>query len=862
MPFTATARPALLAPRPLFSRRGLVRTIRRANPLLRVSVAARIASVGGLVVALAIAITAWSVVRQVERAMTERMQSRLEINLRVAEDQLRTWGGEGPVRLVEGRLVAPNGTVLDGDVNLVDRIRDITDGPATIFRGDLRVATNVLLPDGSRALGTHLAPGPVYDTVLRGGHTFRGDTAIYGISYLSAYQPLKDVAGNVVGILYVGVSKESYFSILQGIRSSALLWGAAMIAIGIAAIFIVVRRAFRPLDAVRDAMGALAAGRLDAAIPSVGRTDEVGRMARAVQVFQRTAIEVANIKAAELRDTHSIARVGTWRRDLVQNTLVVSEEMHAVLGLEMGDTAPETRKFISLVHPDDLAETEQALTRARNGESPVVHEARIIRENGQIRWIRFQTHTETDAAGTPVAVRGACQDTTEQHTAADRIHWLAHHDPLTGLPNRTLLHERMNGMVARTRSNGATLAVLCLDLDGFKTVNDLHGHAAGDTVLREVGSRLRRNTRESDTVARLGGDEFVVLHEASANPQGTRALAERLIADLAEAYLLDNGQLGHITVSVGIAMFPIDGNDPQALLRNADTALYRAKADGKNGYAFFRPDMDVERRERRYLENDLWQAIDRNEFHLVWQPLCLADDPGRVTGFEVLLRWQHPVRGAVSPAEFIPVAEDCGAISTIGAWVLRQACCEAAQWAVPLLVSVNVSPLQAQAGDAFAVVVEQILDESGLSASRLMLEVTEGVLIREPERVLIALRRLKALGVQVALDDFGTGYSSLATLRAFPFDKIKIDRAFITGVAVNGQDAAIVRAVLGLANGLGLPVIAEGVETSTQLEALCTLGCQEVQGWLPGRPAPIDSWGKITRASSPVAAELPTVPDR
>ena len=264
--------------------------------------------------------------------------------------------------------------------------------------------------------------------------------------------------------------------------------------------------------------------------------------------------------------------------------------------------------------------------------------------------------------------------------------------------------------------------------------------------------------------------------------------------------------------------------------------------------------MDRELRERRILEHDLRQAAARGEFALAWQPLSAAASGGGVTGFEVLLRWHHPVRGVVPPDVFIPVAETSGAISAIGAWVLRKACLEAASWAEPLRVAVNVSPLQAQQGESFADMVEQALAESGLAPSRLELEVTEGVLIREADRVLTALCRLKARGVRVALDDFGTGYSSLATLRAFPFDKMKIDRSFVAGVASGGQDAAIVRAVLGLARGLSLPVVAEGVETEAQLDALRIEGCEEVQGWLVGRPAPIESFAHLTGTPAVVAA--------
>jgi len=420
------------------------------------------------------------------------------------------------------------------------------------------------------------------------------------------------------------------------------------------------------------------------------------------------------------------------------------------------------------------------------------------------------------------------------------------------LANRALLHQRLAQAIARAhRVPDGTLAVLCLDLDGFKAVNDLHGHAAGDRLLREVAARLSRNMRETDIVARLGGDEFVVLQTERAQPEAARALGERLVAVLAEPYDLGSGEAqGAVTTSVGIALFPSDGSDPDTLLHNADTALYRAKWAGRNGAAFFRPEMDRELRERRALERDLRQAAARGEFALAWQPLSATRNDGEVTGFEVLLRWHHPERGSVPPDLFIPVAEACGTITAIGAWVLRGACREAARWAAPLQVAVNVSPLQAQQGEAFAEMVEQALEVSGLDPSRLVLEVTEGVLIHQADRVLTALNRLKALGVRVALDDFGTGYSSLATLRAFPFDKIKIDRSFVAGMGIqaNGKDVAIVQAVLGLARGLGLPVVAEGVETEAQLGTLREAGCEEVQGWLVGRPAPIESFAYVTGA--------------
>ncbi len=594
------------------------------------------------------------------------------------------------------------------------------------------------------------------------------------------------------------------------------------------------------------------------------RRDELARLAedqtsaaltRAQERDQAALASAA--QAAELSDAHRVARIGTWRRDLAEGTLALSDELHKLLGTDPRTFEPTAENLLGLVHPEDRAAAAGALARAMTGEGTVEAEWRVKRPDGGVGWFWAETHVETDASGRAVAVRGVCQDVTEHRATAERIYRLAHHDALTGLANRSLLHDRISEAVSRARRGGGTLAVLCFDLDGFKAVNDLHGHAAGDRLLREVAARLGQGVRDTDTVARLGGDEFVVLQADPIQTETARALAERLVEALAEPYDLGVGEPQRaVTASVGVALFPADGDDPETLLHNADTALYRAKWAGKNRAAFFRPEMDHELRERRALERDLRQATARGEFRLAWQPLSETADGGEITGFEVLLRWHHPEHGVIPPDVFIPVAEACGAITGIGTWVLREACREAARWASPLRVAVNVSPVQAQQGDTFAETVEQALASSGLEPWRLVLEVTEGVLIREADRVLTALNRLKGLGVQVALDDFGTGYSSLATLRAFPFDKLKIDRSFVAGIdtASGQQDMAIVRAVMGLARGLGLPVVAEGVETAVQLGALREAGCEEVQGWLVGRPAPIESFGHLLKPLAEVSA--------
>jgi diguanylate cyclase (GGDEF)-like protein len=379
--------------------------------------------------------------------------------------------------------------------------------------------------------------------------------------------------------------------------------------------------------------------------------------------------------------------------------------------------------------------------------------------------------------------------------------------------------------------------VLCLDLDRFKEVNDLFGHAAGDKVLQNVASRVGALLGERQMMARLGGDEFAILMPDIAGPAAASHLAEAVLEALRASDEVSDTQ---IATSIGIAIYPDDATDRQSLLTQADTALYRAKTEGRNTYRFFEAKMGAEVRDRRMLEHDLRLATARGELRLAYQPQNEVRS-GEVTGFETLLRWKHPLRGEISPAVFIPIAEEAGAILQIGDWVLKNACREAATWTQPLKIAVNVSPVQLY-NENFVQELHQILLDTGLSPRRLEIEITETALVRDFNRALAMLRQIKALGVGIAMDDFGTGYSSLSNLRAFPFDRIKIDRSFIKSVNSNGQAATIVRAVLGLGRGLGLPVLAEGVETDAELQFLQDEMCDEVQGYLLGRPAAIGSF--------------------
>ena len=435
----------------------------------------------------------------------------------------------------------------------------------------------------------------------------------------------------------------------------------------------------------------------------------------------------------------------------------------------------------------------------------------------------------------------AVRDLKARKDAEQHIHFLAHHDALTGLPNRSFFNARVDQEIAAL-APGKSLGVLCLDLDRFKEINDLFGHAAGDRTLQTFAVRIDALLDERQMMARLGGDEFAILLPDVTGPAAGR-LAESILESLRDAS--DAPEIT-IATSIGIALSPDDAIDRQALLNHADVALYRAKQEGRDTYRFFEAKMGAEVRDRRQLEHDLRLAIPRGELWLAYQPQ-LDIKHGNVVGFEALVRWKNPARGEISPGVFIPIAEEIGAILPIGEWVLTEACREAAAWKAPLKVAVNVSAVQLH-NPAFAQQLHQTLIETGLPAKRLEIEITETALVRDLNRTLATLRQVKALGVEIAMDDFGTGYSSLSNLRAFPFDRIKIDRSFIKSVNSNRQAATIVRAVLGLGKGLGLPVIAEGVETNEELRFLQEESCDEVQGYLMGRPAPIGSFRQYTHS--------------
>lgn len=456
----------------------------------------------------------------------------------------------------------------------------------------------------------------------------------------------------------------------------------------------------------------------------------------------------------------------------------------------------------------------------------------LAKKPGACRWVSLSGKPQENLNGEFTGYRGFASDVTETKLAEERIAYLAHNDALTGLANRTMFTAELESRFEQ-ESVPQFWAVMFLDLDGFKHVNDNFGHGVGDKLLTEVALRLKQILSDRDMIARLGGDEFAVLTVSAESLPALTALAEKIIQNLSVTYEVDHHHL-EIGVSIGIAIGFKDGREPYTLLNNADLALYRAKAEGKGTFRFYKLEMDEIVKERRSLERDLREALKNDELYLCFQPLVSSKDHVAV-GFEALIRWNHPVRGHIGPAEFVPIAERMGLISNIGDWVVKRACSEASSWPENLSVAVNLSPQQFQEERIVKSVTEALL-ESGLDPARLELEITEGLLIDNTREVIRSLRELKNMGVSIALDDFGTGYSSLSYLLKFPFDKLKVDRSFITSIDTDEIAQNVMEAIVRLAEVLDLTVTVEGVETSDQLDVLKGMKCQQFQGYAFGRP--------------------------
>ncbi|MER2248873.1 EAL domain-containing protein [Methylorubrum podarium] len=570
-----------------------------------------------------------------------------------------------------------------------------------------------------------------------------------------------------------------------------------------------------------------------------------------ITILRRREEELSD-RVARLHAALDTLSLGFLLYDRDHRLLVVNRRYHEIYRLPPGAVTPGMpalevlRRNVIAENLSDASEAEQvAEIGALMGADAVPTQIQHLAD-GRVVAIEIQP---IDGGGF-VAIY---EEATERWNAEARIAHMARHDAVTDLPNRVLLRERIEGAITQARRDTG-FAVLCLDLDNFKQVNDTLGHAVGDELLQAVAHRLKACLREVDTVARLGGDEFAIIQTAVEAPADAATLAQRILDVVSAPYALTHHSVT-VGVSIGIALAPGDGLEPERLMQCADVALYRAKGDGRGVFRFFEAEMDARLQARRSLELDLRAAFEAEAFDLHYQPIYdLAQE--RICGFEALLRWTHPVRGRVSPAEFVPLAEEIGLIVPLGEWVLRRACREAAGWPEGLKVAVNVSAAQFTS-TALIATVKAALAESGLPACRLELEITESVLLVNGGATVAILHGLRDLGVRIAMDDFGTGYSSLSYLRSFPFDKMKVDQSFTRDLTVEQGSGFIVRAVVSLASSLGMTTTAEGVETPEQLAWLREEGCDEVQGYLFSPPVPasalpalLDTWnGRARRAA-------------
>ena len=608
----------------------------------------------------------------------------------------------------------------------------------------------------------------------------------------------------------------------------------------------------RPMARLKHSMAMVAGGDLDAPIHDGERNDEIGVMAQSLEFFRGQALIVRTLeenerKARELEAAQELLRIEDLKKRHASFQLLflsnpVSMWVHdANTGriIAVNDAAVKhygynREEFLSMSTSDlGCSDIELSELEPTNGDTQW-HRTANGAEIEVAIYESFLTYEDCSAALI------AAIDLTERRHAERKILHLAHHDALTDLPNRYAFDAQLASALQSASASSGPIAVLCLDVDGFKEVNDVFGHAVGDKLLKELSYRLSI-AADGAFIARMGGDEFTIISTDRSQPAASKALAERLAAVVSEDFDLDGVHV-RIGISIGVAVYPDDGLDAASLVANADAALYRAKTDDCGGVRFFELEMDRRLRERHALQQDLRAAMEHKQLTLHYQPQATIE--GEIFGFEALVRWRHPIQGFISPATFIPIAEESGLIASLGEWVLREACREAASWPKKLRIAINLSPLQFRRGDLPGL-VHSVLFESGLAPGRLELEITEGVLMQDLSRSLMILRRMKSMGVMIAMDDFGTGYSSMSYLQSFPFDKIKIDQSFIRDVEANPQSAAIVRAVIGLGRNLGMRVIAEGVETTEQLAFLSGGHCDEIQGYLIGRPMPIEDYSDV-----------------
>ena len=605
----------------------------------------------------------------------------------------------------------------------------------------------------------------------------------------------------------------------------------------------------------------------------VGATDFITKpinwtiLAHRVRYMLRasTAINDLNLNQRRLSNAQRIGEMGDWEWDLLRDRVVASEQALRIFG-HAADAQPLTfEQFLAHVHPEDLQRLREACVHSAGQSDSFAIDHRICEPKGAVRHARQQVEVvDRDQAGAPLRLAGAVHDITRRRDAEEQIRRLAYYDPLTGLPNRLLFTEQLHQAIHHAERNHQQVAIMFVDLDHFKRVNDTLGHGAGDELLRVVSKRLSASLRcqdavsrlegeaEGSSIARLGGDEFIVMLSGMHRPSDAANVAKRLVEALAEPVVVGGTEI-FIGSSVGIAMYPNDGADIDTLLMNADTAMYRAKEAGRGGFQFYDRWMNARALDRLMMESQLRRAMDRSEFVLHYQPRVDVVT-GRIVGAEALIRWQHPDKGLVQPLDFIPLVEDTGLVIPIGEWAIGEVCRQIAAWqadgisAVSVAVNLAATHLRER---RLPELVQQKMQSNGLQPGLLEIEVTESILLVEPELSLLTAERLSNMGVRLSIDDFGTGYSSLSYLKRLPIHALKIDRSFVRDLAHDPDDAAIITAIIAMAHSLKLKVVAEGVETEAQLAFLRARQCDEYQGFLMRRPMAAADFGALLREQHP-----------
>ena len=625
----------------------------------------------------------------------------------------------------------------------------------------------------------------------------------------------------------------------------------------------------RSIRALRKGIEIIGSGDLDYKL-GIPTQDEIGQLAHAFdrmteqlktvtvsrdllqrEVEERKRVERALRRSEDrLKEAQRIASLGNWEWDLSTKRLKWSDEVYRIMGVQLQDFELSFESFQSFVHPDDRHLVEQTISEALSRKERCAVDYRVIRRDGTEIVVQAQAEVVCSVEGTPLRIIGTIQDITERKLLEEAIRYQANHDLLTGLPNRVLFMEHLSRGIAQAGRNRTHLAVMFLDLDRFKNINDSLGHSAGDYLLKQVAVRLSSHVRESDTVARLGGDEFILLLPDIAHTEYADTVARKILSLFRMPFRIEGNEV-YVSPSMGVSLYPDDSEYAEELIKNADIAMYHAKEQGRGNYQFYSPAMNIRTLERMILENSLRQTLERGELVVYYQPQ-VESVTRRVVSAEALVRWQHPDLGLLNPFQFLPIAEETGLIMPLDEWVLRTACAQVREWqdeGFPAIgITVNLSARQFQQ-PGLTEMLFRVMKETDLDPSCLWLEITEGVAMKDIGLTLRNLEKLTERGVRFCIDDFGTGYSSLSYLKRLPVQKVKIDKSFVTHLAESCDDRAIITAVITLAHSLRMGVVAEGVETEEQLEILRSVGCDEIQGFLFGKPVPAEIFKELLLSS-------------